>query len=222
MTLRQVYGHLLRRYGPQHWWPGDTPFEVMVGAILTQNTAWSNVEKAIANLIANRALSPEAIVAAPAAVLADWIRPSGYFNIKAKRLHNFCRWYITAGGFEPLQRLDTAALRHRLLAINGVGPETADDMLLYAFERPVFVIDAYTRRLLMRLGLAGGEESYEQLRHYFEGRLGATERQVAMFNEYHALIVAHAKANCRKTPQCDGCCLLRHCPQGHNAIEPTE
>lgn len=219
MTLPQVYDRLLRCYGPQHWWPGDTPFEVMVGAILTQNTAWSNVEKAIGNLVANDALTPEAIVASPPATVAGWIRPSGYFNIKAKRLRNFCRWYLAAGGLDALRRFDTVTLRHRLLAVNGVGPETADDMLLYAFERPVFVIDAYTRRLLVRLGLAHGGESYEHLRHAFEQGLGTARRRVAMFNEYHALIVAHAKVHCRKTPVCDGCCLLRHCPHGHDADE---
>ncbi len=221
MTLRRVFHLLLRSYGPQHWWPGDSPFEVMVGAILTQNTAWRNVEKAIHNLSANGALSPEAITASNPVVLADWIRPSGYFNVKASRLRNFCRWYLDAGGFAALQRVDTATLRHRLLAVNGVGPETADDMLLYAFERPVFVIDAYTRRLLVRLGLASGEESYDKLRHAFERELGATRRRVAMFNEYHALIVVHAKAHCRKMPLCRGCCLLRHCPHGLGLVETT-
>lgn len=218
MTLRQIFDRLLRRYGPQHWWPCDSPFEMMVGAVLTQNTAWGNVEKAIHNLRANRALSAAAIVRQPPAVLAGWIKPSGYFNIKARRLQNFCRWYLDAGGFAALQRLDTITLRHQLLAINGVGHETADDMLLYAFERPVFVIDAYTRRLLVRLGLAQGEESYDKLRHAFEQQLGATRRQVALFNEYHALIVIHAKVSCRKTPLCDGCCLLRHCPYGQREV----
>lgn len=221
MTLRQVFHLLLRSYGPQHWWPGDSPFEVMVGAILTQNTAWSNVEKAIHNLRVNDALSPAAISATTPAVLADWIRPSGYFNVKALRLHNFCRWYLDAGGFAALQRLDSVTLRQRLLAVNGVGPETADDMLLYAFERPVFVIDAYTRRLLVRLGLVQGEESYDELRHAVEQQLGATRRQVALFNEFHALIVVHAKVSCRKTPLCRGCCLLRYCAHGLGMVETT-
>ncbi len=218
MTLRRVFHLLLRSYGPQHWWPGDSPFEVMVGAILTQNTAWGNVEKAIHHLRANDALSPEAITASLPGVLAGWIRPAGYFNVKTARLQNFCRWYLAAGAFDALQRLNTSTLRQRLLAVNGVGPETADDMLLYAFERPVFVIDAYTRRLLLRLGLAHGEESYDKLRHAFEQQLGATRRQVALFNEYHALIVMHAKVRCRKTPLCRGCCLLRNCPHGRHEV----
>ncbi len=213
MTLRQVYQALLRAYGPQHWWPGETPFEVMVGAVLTQNTAWSNVEKAIANLKANAALDPAVIAAARHEQLATWLKPSGYFNIKARRLQNFCRWYLEAGGLSALQPLDTAALRHRLLAVNGIGPETADDILLYAFDRPVFVIDAYTRRLFRRLGLIDGEETYEQLRHHFEEGLGRRQANVSLFNEYHALIVAHAKEACRTRPLCDACCLRRRCPR---------
>lgn len=213
MTLRQVYQALFRAYGPQHWWPGETPFEVMVGAVLTQNTAWSNVEKAIANLRDNAALDPAAIAASGQDTLAGWLKPSGYFNIKARRLQNFCRWYLDAGGLEQLQQLDTATLRHRLLAVNGVGPETADDILLYAFERPVFVIDAYTRRLFGRLGLLQGEESYEQLRHHFEQGLGRRSSNVPLFNEYHALIVIHAKEACRSRPLCAQCCLRRRCPR---------
>jgi endonuclease-3 related protein len=209
MTFKQVFNRLHRAYGPQHWWPAETPFEVMVGAVLTQNTAWSNVERAIANLQANHSLSPEAIVKAPPKRLAAWLQPSGYFNIKAKRLKNFCRWYVAQGGFEVLAQWDTHALRNGLLAVNGVGPETADDMLLYAFARPVFVIDAYTRRLFSRLGLVDGEEGYEHLRATFEAKLPA---DVSLFNEYHALIVQHAKVACKKRPTCAGCCLARTCP----------
>lgn len=212
MTLRQVYAALLRAYGPQHWWPGDTPFEVMVGAVLTQNTAWSNVEKAINNLKAQHALDPEVITHTDIRTLAGWLKPSGYFNIKARRLKNLCTWYLHQGGLAPLQRLDTSHLRKALLSVNGIGPETADDILLYAFLRPVFVIDAYTRRLFARLGLIGGEEGYEQLRHFFEENLGRTERNVPLFNEYHALIVAHAKQVCRTCPLCSLCCLRRRCP----------
>ncbi|GAB4294529.1 MAG: endonuclease III domain-containing protein [Thiohalomonadaceae bacterium] len=211
MTLRQVYAALYRAYGPQHWWPGDTPFEVMVGAVLTQNTAWSNVEKAIDNLKAHDALDPAVITHTHAATLAAWLKPSGYFNIKARRLKNFCAWYLAAGGLAPLQKLETPALRRALLGVNGIGPETADDILLYAFQRPVFVIDAYTRRLFSRLQLVTGEETYEELRHYFEQGLGAKRENVALFNEYHALIVAHAKRVCRTRPLCDTCCLRRRC-----------
>ncbi|PKM42500.1 MAG: endonuclease [Gammaproteobacteria bacterium HGW-Gammaproteobacteria-1] len=218
MTLRQVYAALYRTYGPQHWWPGETPFEVMVGAVLTQNTAWSNVEKAIVNLKTHDALDPAVITHTPARTLAAWLKPSGYFNIKARRLKNFCAWYLAAGGLAALQRLDTATLRRELLRVNGVGPETADDILLYAFQRPVFVIDAYTRRLFSRLQLIDGEESYEVLRHYCEKGLGRATGKVALFNEYHALIVAHAKSVCRKTPLCAACCLRRRCPLGHEIL----
>ncbi len=209
--MKKIYRRLLKSYGPQRWWPGDTPFEVMVGAVLTQNTAWTNVEKAIANLKANRCLDPAAIVAAPHHQLAEWLRPSGYFNIKATRLQNFCTWYMRAGGFDTLAKKPTKELRKALLSINGIGPETADDILLYAFDRPVFVIDAYTRRLFTRLGFIKGDEDYETLRELFEKRLGP---DVAVYNEYHALIVAHAKYACRKKPLCRGCELEKVCGFG--------
>lgn len=207
--LRSIFQQLLAQYGPQGWWPGETAFEVMVGAVLTQNTAWINVERAIANLTANAALSPERILAVDEAQLAEWIRPSGYFNIKARRLRNYCRWYTDAGGYQPLAKQSDMDLRRALLAVNGVGPETADDILLYAFERPVFVIDAYTRRLFARLGLIQGDEGYEVLRLALEQALGA---DVALFNEYHALIVVHAKDICRVRPRCSECILRKACP----------
>jgi len=207
-----LYHRLFDHFGPQYWWPAETPFEVMVGAILTQNTAWTNVEKAIANLRESDALSVDAIVAAEPAQLAEWLRPSGYFNIKAKRLQSFCHWYVEQGGYETLQKLDTKALRHALLAVHGVGAETADDMLLYAFERPLFVVDAYTRRLFTRLGLIEGGEGYEHLRQLVEDHFGRGMRQTKLFNELHALIVAHAKVFCLKRPKCKGCPLGRRCP----------
>jgi len=210
-SLLTVYQQLFEHYGPQHWWPAESPFEVMVGAILTQNTAWSNVEMALANLVAHERLDATKIDATRSDHLANWLRPSGYFNVKAGRLKNFCRWYLDAGGFGPLSRLDTAQLRQALLSVNGVGPETADDMLLYAFERPVFVIDAYTRRLLARLHLFAGNESYDSLRIAIESALGP---DVALFNEYHALIVRHAKEVCRPNPRCGHCVLLGDCPDG--------
>lgn len=206
--LRAAYRRMLAAYGPQHWWPGDTPFEIMVGAVLTQNTAWTNVERAIANLKAADALSPEIIVSLPPDRLAQLIRPSGYFNIKARRLRNFCRWYVGEGEMRALRRMDTATLRDGLLSINGVGPETADDMLLYAFSRPVFVVDAYTRRIFLRLGLMDGEPSYDELRLGIETALGP---DTDVFNEYHALIVRHGKDVCRTRPSCDGCCLRAVC-----------
>ena len=212
MTQQWVYDRLYGHFGPQHWWPGETPFEVMVGAILTQNTAWTNVEKAIANLRANKALSAEAIATAPLPTLAEWLRPSGYFNVKAERLQTFCRWLLEGEQLKQLKQMPTHELRHTLLSVKGVGPETADDMVLYAFERPVFVIDAYTRRLFSRLGLISGEEGYETLRALVEEAFGTTEEQVPVFNEFHALIVAHAKDFCRKRPQCKGCPLGMRCP----------
>ena len=209
--LHGVYRRLYRCYGPQHWWPGETPFEVMVGAVLTQNTAWGNVEKAIVNLKQAQALDAEVIATTAHARLARWLKPSGYFNIKARRLRNFCIWYLAQGGFEALASWDTARLRHGLLSVNGIGPETADDMLLYAFERPVFVIDAYTRRLHSRLGTIRGDEGYETLRSLFESTLRG-RKKVQLFNEFHALIVRHAKDVCRPRPRCRECCLEESCP----------
>ena len=199
--LSAVFNTLYRCYGPQHWWPGDTPFEIMVGAVLTQNTAWSNVEKAIANLVAHDRLDAARIVTARREQLARLLKPSGYFNIKAQRLRNFCRWYLAAGGYAALAALPTGELRRALLTVNGIGPETADDILLYAFGRPVFVIDAYTRRLLARLQLCSGDEPYDDMRLAIEAALGP---DVPLFSEYHALIVRHAKEVCRVRPRCAG------------------
>lgn len=206
---RYVYGALLAAHGPQHWWPGDSVFEIMVGAVLTQNTAWPNVERAIANLKKARVLSAQAIVDTRQDRLARWLKPSGYFNVKSKRLRALCRWFLASGGVRALSRSPTDRLRAALLAVHGVGPETADDILLYAFRRPVFVIDAYTRRLFTRLGAISGNESYEGLRHLFEMSLRGDE---PLYNEYHALIVRHAKDICRPKPRCSECCLSRACP----------
>lgn len=208
MAYQTVYQRLFDAYGPQHWWPGETPFEIMVGAILTQNTAWTNVERAIANLQSADLLDPAAIVAADLPTLATCLRPSGYFNVKAERLRAFCDWFLTQGGLPGLSDLDTTVLRRALLAVKGVGPETADDILLYAFERPVFVVDSYTRRIFSRLGLVAADIGYEPLRARFEHTL---EPDVALFNEYHALIVRHGKAVCRPKPRCAECCLRPHC-----------
>ncbi len=209
MTLNSVFNRLFDTYGAQNWWPGDTRFEVMVGAILTQNTAWTNVEKAIFNLKSNHSLDPKIIATISTKKLAQWLKPSGYFNIKANRLQNYCKWFIHQGGYHSLNKLETNRLRKRLLSVNGVGPETADDILLYAFERPVFVIDAYTRRLFSRLGLIEPDLSYENLRQFFETHL---ETDASLFNEYHALIVIHAKNVCNKKPKCMHCCLTYNCP----------
>lgn len=216
MTFLSVYKCLFKHYGSQHWWPGETPFEVMVGAVLTQNTAWSNVEKAIVNLKQAKALTAAKIYAMSAADLGQLIRPAGYFNVKAKRLQNFSSWFLEQGGERVLKDLGDIELRNGLLSVNGVGPETADDMLLYAFNRSVFVIDAYTRRIFSRLGLVAGDEDYENLRHQFESQLSSKiklrDELVNIYNEYHALIVLHAKDVCRKKPRCSDCCLRSQCP----------
>jgi endonuclease-3 related protein len=183
----------------------------MVGAVLTQNTAWTNVEKAIANLLARDWLDAAIIAGLPRRDLARCLKPSGYFNVKAERLQAFCRWYRQAGGYPVLARLPTGQLRESLLAVRGIGPETADDMLLYAFNRPVFVVDAYTRRLFSRFGLCRGDEPYEQLRSAVEAAIGP---DVETFNELHALIVRHAKEVCRVRPRCDDCDLAARCPAG--------
>jgi endonuclease-3 related protein len=208
----QTYHLLLAHFGPQHWWPGETPFEVMVGAVLTQNTAWSNVERAIANLKAAGALSAPAILALADAELATLIRPAGYFNVKTRRLKALCAFLDQAGvAAEPRALGDAGSLselRHRLLAVHGVGEETADSILLYALELPSFVVDAYTRRIFTRLGLIAGDESYARIRQQFMARLPAKR---ALYNEYHALIVALGKDLCRPRPRCDACPLRRRC-----------
>ncbi len=205
--LLWMFSRLLEAYGPQHWWPAETPFEVMVGAILTQNTAWSHVEKAIANLKRAGLLDPSSLAGCDPADLAGLIRPAGYFNVKTQRLQAFCRFYLEMG-HERLASMPTQQLRRELLAVHGVGPETADDMLLYAFDRPVFVIDAYSRRIFSRMGLCSGTEEYDRLRLGVEQAL---QGGCAEYNEYHALIVRHAKEYCRKRPQCSGCPLHLRC-----------
>lgn len=218
----KIYQRLFKHYGPQHWWPGETAFEIMVGAVLTQNTSWTNVERAIGNLKQHDALNDSAILAMSHKRLARLLTPVGYFNVKATRLKNFCRWHRQHAATAALRRLDTHELRRMLLAINGVGPETADDILLYALDRPVFVIDAYTRRLFTRLGLLQGDEGYETLRHWFESKLRRVTDKVGVFNEYHALIVHHAKYYCRSKPRCSECCLKSHCAYHSNAKDITK
>ena len=203
----RIYHCLFETYGPQEWWPGETPLEIMIGAVLTQNTAWSNVERAIVNLKEDGLLTLEALLQLTPAELAERIRPAGYFNVKARRLLSLCRFLADN---PVVERLPLAVLRERLLGVHGIGPETADDILLYAFERPVFVIDAYTRRLFSRLGLVEARVSYETLRRGFEQALGP---QTGLYNEFHALIVHHAKSSCRTRPQCATCCLRGMCKQ---------
>lgn len=207
--LLSIYEVLLNMYGRQKWWPADSPFEVMLGAILTQNTNWSNVEKALALLKQRVSLAPEALLNLSTADLEICLKPSGYFRIKTQRLQNYCRWYLEKGCYCGLDQLSTNELREQLLKVRGIGPETADDILLYAFNRPVFVIDAYTRRLLQRLDLIQGQEKYEYCRQLFEIQL---PKNVDLYKQYHALIVNHAKQYCRKTkPICHSCQLAQDC-----------
>jgi endonuclease-3 related protein len=208
-TLSEIYEMLYDAFGPQHWWPGETPFEIITGAILTQNTSWTNVEKAIANLKSAGYLTPDALHRIDAAQLAELIRPAGYFNIKAKRLKSFVDWLFDDYGGElaNLQNISTSRLREELLAIKGIGRETADSILLYALERPVFVVDAYTARITLRHSLIEPGADYEQLRQLFESNL---PEDVQLFNEYHALLVRIGKEFCRPKARCSGCPLEKH------------
>ncbi len=205
-VLQKIYCLLFERYGPQHWWPAQEPFEVIVGAILTQSTAWTNVEKAIANLKTAGKLSPQSIRSLPGEELASLIHPCGYYNIKARKLKAFSRWFGKRYD-DDLQKLfscNTDLLRRELLGIYGIGEETADSIMLYAGNKPVFVIDAYTRRIIDRIGLTPPNPSYVAYQALFTTNLPA---DTGLFNEYHALLVRHAKEVCRKRPLCRDCCL---------------
>lgn len=204
--LLDLYRRMHRHYGPTRWWPGDTPFEIAVGAILTQNTAWTNVERAIANLKKEKLLSPRAIINAPSQQLESALRPSGYFRQKADRLRTFSRFLLEhhRGSIRHMARTPLDRLRPQLLALHGIGPETADDILLYACHLPVFVIDAYTRRILARHALLEKPLGYEALRALFESQLPAN---VGLYQEYHALLVLTAKDYCRARPDCERCPL---------------
>ena len=205
-VLTEIYRLLYDEFGPQHWWPGETRFEIITGAILTQNTNWANVEKAIKNLKSADCLTPEKIHHLDAAQLAQLIRPAGYFNIKAKRLKNFINWLFSNynGELTGLESVDTDRLRAELLTIKGVGRETADSILLYAFDRPIFVVDAYTARVVFRHEIISPEADYEQLRELFESSLPA---DIQLFNEFHALLVRVGKEFCRPKARCAGCPL---------------
>jgi endonuclease-3 related protein len=205
-TLKQIYQLLLEFFGPQHWWPGDGKFEIMVGAILTQNTNWGNVEKAIANLKNDGSLSPQKILDLDIEELAGLIRPAGYYNIKAKRLKNFIHWFFDNydGQIEKLGDVSTGQLREELLSVSGIGAETADSILLYALERGVFVVDAYTARVAVRHQLIEPEAGYDGLQYLFSSNL---QEDVGLFNEYHALLVRVGKEFCRPKARCENCPL---------------
>lgn len=205
--LLAIYRCLLDYYGPQHWWPGDGPFEMMVGAILTQSTSWRNVEKAVNNLKNAGAMSQSVIRRLPSEELAALIRPSGYFNTKARKLKSLVEWLDEFSG-DDLNQLflrDTGTLRQQLLNVHGIGPETADSILLYAAKKPVFVVDSYTRRIINRIGIASNGDNYTAYQTLFMINL---PKNTELFNEYHALLVRLGKEVCHGVPICRECCLF--------------
>ena len=204
--LMEIYRLLYERYGCRHWWPGHSRFEIVVGAILTQNTNWGNVEKAIKNLKAAKSLTAKKLYEMDKYLLAEMVHPAGYYNIKAARLKNFLEWLFKEhdGDLNKLGSTDPETLRRELLQIKGVGPETADSIVLYAFDKPVFVVDAYTCRIMGRHGLIEDGADYERVRDFFQSYL---DRSVELFNEYHALLVCLGKEYCRPKAKCDGCPL---------------
>lgn len=217
-SLRSFYDALFLAHGPQHWWPGRTRFEIIVGAILTQNTSWQNVERAIRNLRSARLLSPKAIRDVRSARLAQLLRPSGYFRQKTRTLKAFVKFLYAShrGSLTRLFATPTGTLREQLLAVRGIGPETADSILLYAGKHPVFVVDAYTRRILKRHHIGHPTSSYDEIRNLFESFLPSDHR---LFNEFHALIVHAGKNYCRpNNPRCSECSLSRFLPQSTHPV----
>jgi endonuclease-3 related protein len=213
-SVIEIFNALYSIYGPQEWWPGDSQFEIMVGAILTQNTAWRNVSLAIDNLKSDELLDLVAFLEAEPERVKTLIAPAGYFNVKYKRLRSFLE-YLKDIDPERFRSAPVDDLRSELLGVNGIGPETADSILLYAFDRPVFVVDSYTRRLISRLGYGWMEKApYEEVQEFFMRELPS---ESDLYNEFHALIVAHCKNICRKKPLCSACAISSHC-----AIESIE
>jgi len=208
--LIEIYDRLLEEYGPQHWWPADTRLEVIIGAILTQSTAWSNVTKAIANLKETGSLNIQVLSRMPDAELAALIRPVGYYNSKAKKLKAFISHLETRfdGRLNLLLKGEMSSLRQELISIYGIGDETADSIILYAAEKPIFVVDSYTRRLLLRMNLIHNKAKYGELQGLF---MRSLPHQTTLFQEYHALIVEHCKERCLSVPVCDTCPLLGLC-----------
>jgi endonuclease III related protein len=207
-NLLEVYERLLARFGPQNWWPGDSPFEIIVGAVLVQNTAWRNVERAIDNLREAGLMEPRSLYALPPEELAELIRPAGYFQVKAKRLRNLLKFVIDEynESLDAMFSTDLATLRPQLLGIHGIGPETADAILLYAGGIATFVVDTYSHRVLARHGWIGYDADYHEIKDHFESTLPADAR---LYNEYHALLVRVGKEYCRRSnPKCGECPLV--------------
>ena len=217
-VLQQAFQRLHDNYGPQHWWPGNGPLEVAVGAILTQNTNWKNVEKALENLRDADALHIHELHTLSHDELADLIRPAGYYRVKARRLKNLVAVIVEEfdGLLESLFRLGKHDLRQTLLAVNGIGPETADSIVLYAAELPVFVVDTYTARVVKRHGWIDSEAGYHELQERFHDEL---EEDVMLYNEYHALLVRVGKEHCGTRPSCDGCPLADMLPEDGPLLE---
>lgn len=204
--LLAIYETLNAHFGNLHWWPGDSPFEVIVGAILTQNTAWRNVESAISKLKSEGHLYPKGILNIDEKILADLIRPAGYYNVKTRRLKSFI-WFLYDhynGSLSDMFAEDLWHLREKLLTVKGIGEETADSILLYAGNKPVFVIDAYTRRILQRHSIVRADATYAEIQNLFMSNLPLS---VSLYNQYHALLVNTGKYFCTKTPRCDRCPL---------------
>jgi len=227
MTLSplEVYEKLLAAYGHQHWWPAETPFEMMVGAILAQNTSWENVQAAINNLKEKNMLDHEVIANSSIYDLAEVIRPCGTYMQKARYLHGFALFYTEQGERKGFMKWPMSVQRSRLLGLYGIGPETADSIMLYALDRPIFVIDDYTKRLFVRLGHFDYILGYEAIQHYIQQRL---PESLPLFQEFHALIVEHSKRHCKSKPLCDQCPLFDQCPtpdkskQDHNSSLNTD
>ena len=219
--LLDVYRRLYQRYGPQHWWPGESRLEVVLGAILTQAASWRNVERALANLKGSGLMSTLALKEVSQEVLAGHLRPAVYYNAKARKVKAFIGhlWDGYDGDLDRFLSLEPAELRRELLRIHGIGEETADDILVYAAEVPSFVVDTYTRRILRRLGLAPASESYHEYQDIFHRALAA---QAPLYNEYHALLDRHAKETCRVVPLCRTCCLRVRCPTADAHIDTSE
>lgn len=216
--LFEIFDTLFAAYGPRNWWPADSPFEVVIGAILTQNTSWKNVVRAIAKLKANKILDPKSLSEIPADVLAQLIISSGYYNQKAKKIKTFVSYFEKYGfQLEKMKEIPKERLREELLNLNGIGPETADSILLYALNKPVFVIDAYTKRVFSRLGFIPEAIEYHELQRIFIKNLPSG---VSLFNEYHALIDYFAHHQCKKQPLCDTCFLKKNCAYW-KSVAPT-
>ena len=220
-TLDEVYQRLYESFGPQNWWPAESAFEVVLGAVLVQNTAWKNVEKALENLRQADLLSAEALYYLRPEELEELIRPAGYFRMKTRRLRNLLRYLFEHynGSLDTLFKLDTETLREQLLEINGVGPETADSILLYAANRPIFVVDTYTHRVLKRHGWIDYEADYATVQAHFQAHL---EPDPQLYNEFHALLVRVGHLYCGKTPRCEECPLAEWLPADGICTPPEE